>query len=134
MNPPPFKKRAPVTTPVQEPKVKPPRSEVRTAVRMPGKTLTSRLIKPVGMAIAILCLIQSTAWAASTSIKAPQGAMPSAAADALISASVAPFACAAAHGGVYVDTSCAQVCVCVTADAKWARSDTGVEGSATDCC
>ena len=46
MQPPPCKKRAPVTTPVQEPKVKPPRSEVRTAVQMPGTTLTSKLIRP----------------------------------------------------------------------------------------
>jgi hypothetical protein len=83
---------------------------------------------------AVLFVCVATIAHAAT-VTAPQGAKPASFPyGPMLTAAVAPFTCAATKGGVYVDTSCAQVCVCVTADAKWARSDTGAEGSATDCC
>jgi hypothetical protein len=46
----------------------------------------------------------------------------------------APFACTATTDGVYTDTTCRQVCACNPTQAAWCRSDTGVCGTATDCC
>lgn len=52
----------------------------------------------------------------------------------MIQAATAPFTCAAATDGVYLDTTCHQVCACNPTQATWCRSDTGACGSATDCC
>src|SRR5262249_12875083 len=57
----------------KDPVVKPPRTQVWTMVRMPGKTLTSKLIKPVGAA---LLLLVSAAQADTSVITAPQGNAP----------------------------------------------------------
>ena len=52
---------------------KPPKTQVLTAVRMPGATLTSKLIKPVGAAV---FLLTSLVWAQPTVITAPMGNQP----------------------------------------------------------
>lgn len=48
----------------------------------------------------------------------------------------APFTCVGTKSGIYLDTTCNQICVCnpVAGQLKWGRSDTGVLGSDTDCC
>ena len=48
--------------------------------------------------------------------------------------STSSWSCSATTGGLYIDTDCMQWCVCNQGQAKWCRSDTGVCGSATDCC
>jgi hypothetical protein len=67
-----FKKRSPLDRPAvpQERDKKPPKTTVVRAVSMPGKTLTSRLIKPVGAAI---LLLTAFARADTTTVGAPQG-------------------------------------------------------------
>src|SRR5262252_1497356 len=67
-----MKKTAPM--PQQVPKVpRPPKTQVLTAITMPGKTLVSKLIKPVGAALVVLTLTTTIAAADTTVLTAPRG-------------------------------------------------------------
>jgi hypothetical protein len=131
-----FKKRTilpPLPVPQERPK-KPPQTEHVRAVSMPGKTLTSRLIKPVGAA---LLLLTTACWATTTVLSAPQQNKPATfpfGCTSITCGAAAPFTCSATTAGIYLDTTCMQVCACNPGQAKWCRSDTGACTTATDCC